>query len=169
MRRSKIVLPVHLVWATYGRLPLIQPEWEAELYDCIRLEATKLRVPLLAIGGVENHVHVVIQLPATRTVSEIVKQLKGVSSRFVSEREFTGDGVFKWQEGYGAFGFHTGLVPKVVGYVENQRKHHHTEETWPALEATDEEVRATDTHVREDAGGAWIEARDFNPSWEVSA
>ena len=160
MRRSKIVVPVHLVWATHGRLPLIQNIWKEEFFDCLRLELTKLRVELLAVGGVEDHVHVAILLPATRTISEIVKQLKGASSRLLAQKLSTTDGFFKWQEGYGAFAFHIGLKNQVVAYIENQVTHHATNDLWPALESVDEETSL----VREDADEVGYEARDFNPS-----
>ena len=115
---------------------------------------------LLAIGGVEDHVHVAVLLPATRTVSEIVKQLKGTSSRLLAQKLAVTDGFFKWQEGYGAFAFHIGLKNRVVGYIENQVAHHANADLWPVLEEVDEDA----TLVREDADEVGYEARDFNPS-----
>ena len=160
MRRSKIVMPVHLVWATHGRLPLIHDDYKEELFDCLRLELAKLRVKLLAIGGVEDHVHVALLLPATRTIAEIVKQLKGTSSRLLAQKLAVTEGFFKWQEGYGAFAFHIGLKNRVVAYVENQVAHHADSELWPVLEAVDEDASL----VCEDADEVGYEARDFNPS-----
>ncbi len=165
MRRSKIIVPLHLVWATYGRLPLILPHWEEDLYECIRLEATKLRLDVLALGGVEDHLHLAILLPATRTIAELMKQIKGASSHFVTQRFLPAEGFFKWQEGYGAFGFHTSLTPRVVAYIENQKTHHANHELWTSLEETDEDASVNNnTLVREDAGEAWLAARHFNAS-----
>jgi REP element-mobilizing transposase RayT len=159
MQRSKIVVPVHLVWATYQRLPLIRVEWKEELYAQIQIELTKLRVDSLAIGGVADHIHLAIRLPATRTVAEIMKQLKGASSHFLGEKLRAEDGFFKWQEGYGAFGFHVGLTSRIISYIENQETHHARNDLWPALEAMEE-----DSLVREDADKVGYAARDFSPS-----
>jgi putative transposase len=157
MRRSKIVIPVHLVWATYEREALIHPDWKEELYGLLRLELKKLNVHMLAIGGVSNHVHLAIRLPATRTVAEIMKQLKGASSHFIGGKLQASDSAFKWQEGYGAFAFHVGLTSRVVAYIENQETHHAQNDLWPVLEATNEEAL-----VREDADEVGYVARDFN-------
>lgn len=159
MRRSKIVIPLHLVWATHERLPLIHPEWQEELYSRIRLELTKLQVDTLAIGGVSNHIHLAIRLPATRTVAEIMKQVKGASSHFLGDKLQDSEGFFKWQEGYGAFAFHVGLTSRIIDYIENQEAHHVQNDLWPVLEATD-----GDALVREDADEVGYVARDFNPS-----
>ena len=167
MRRSKIVMPVHLVWATYGRLPLIHIDHEEGLYACVRLEATKLRLDVLALGGVEDHIHLAIMLPATRTMAEIMKQLKGASSHYMGQYVSSKDSFFKWQEGYGAFAFHANLIPRVVAYIENQKAHHANHDLWLALEDIDEETPTSPTKnslVREDAGVAWSVARHFNAS-----
>ncbi|WP_309714618.1 transposase [Armatimonas sp.] len=153
---------MHLVWATHGRLPLILPHGEADLYECVRLEATKLRLEVLAIGGIEDHVHLAIRLPATRTIAEIMKQIKGASSHHMSQ--VSPDGFFKWQEGYGAFAFHTSLTPRIIAYIENQKTHHANGELLAALEESDEEAPLSNNFVREDAGEAWLEARYFNAS-----
>jgi REP element-mobilizing transposase RayT len=68
----------------------------------------------------EDHAHLLIQLPATLTLAKAVQLLKGSSSKWVGEhgREFS------WQEGYGAFGVSKSNMNAVVKYIANQEKHH---------------------------------------------
>jgi putative transposase len=115
-------LYVHLVWATWDRLPLITGEIERTPYAAIRLEADKLRVEVLELGGVEDHVHVLARLPTTVSVAELAKQLKGSTSHLVTHR-LIGVETFKWQGGYGAFSVSKSGVPRVAGYIQNQRAH----------------------------------------------
>ncbi|MDX1933708.1 MAG: IS200/IS605 family transposase [Capsulimonadales bacterium] len=140
MRRSHIVVPVHLVWATYQRMPLIQPEWEDDLYHCIAQDAAKLRCEILALNGMPDHVHLAVMLPATVTIASIMKQVKGNSSNFITEQILPKDSFFYWQEGYSAYGFHINLTPRVVSYIQNQKKHHSGGTVWPTLESIGEEL-----------------------------
>jgi REP element-mobilizing transposase RayT len=77
----------------------------------------------IAMGGVEDHVHVLVRIPPEISPSELVRQLKGVSSHLVNA-EINPDGVFKWQGGYGAFSMSSDQVARVRWYIENQPSHH---------------------------------------------
>ena len=140
MRRSKVVAPIHLVWTTYQRMPLIRPEIEEALYRCICGEAERLKGEVLAIGGMPDHVHLVVMFPATVSFSKFVQQLKGVSSHFAKERLLSPEEFFYWQEGYGLFAFSARHIPRVVAYIQNQKQHHNENNLWPALEEADEEA-----------------------------
>jgi REP element-mobilizing transposase RayT len=139
MRRSRIRAYVHIVWATRQRLPLISPEMEERLYRCIESESLKLKVKTLSIGGMPDHIHFVGTMPATCSFAELVRQLKGVSSRFVQTELLPGE-FFEWQEGYGLFTLSKNHVEKAVTYVKNQKRHHTTDTVWPEWEETDEET-----------------------------
>ena len=76
-------LHYHLVWATWERAPLITANVERVVHQIIFAKARELGLVLHAVGGVSDHVHVVVSIPPTRCVAEIVKQLKGASSRAV--------------------------------------------------------------------------------------
>ena len=67
-----------------------------------------------------NHVHVLLALPATKTLSEVVRDLKANSSRWMKE---SGED-FGWQEGFGAFSVSPSQVPVVKAYIRNQEEHH---------------------------------------------
>jgi putative transposase len=125
VRRSKITVPLHLVWRTKNNDPWIEPCIERRLHRAIVAEATALEAQVLAINGTQNHVHLAVLFPATVRICDFVKQLKGASSRLATT-ELLGRSVY-WQEGYGAFAFQINLAPKVIGYIRRQKEHHRTE------------------------------------------
>lgn len=139
MRRNKLSLFVHLVWATWDRLPMITPDVERHLYRELESEAIKMRCIVLALNGVADHVHVVLIIPATVAIAELTKQLKGASSHFVNE-VLHPEMPFKWQGSYGAFTISRWDVDKIVNYVKNQKQHHADATLLPEWEETYEEI-----------------------------
>jgi putative transposase len=123
MRRNKLRLYLHLVWAAWDRLPLITPDIERRLYRCIEKEAKDKGCKVLALNGVADHVHLVVSFPTTITIAELVKQVKGVSSHFVND-VLLPPTTFKWQGFYGAFTVSRWDVDQVVQYVKRQKEHH---------------------------------------------
>lgn len=113
----------HIVWATKERLPLIDPAWEADLHGYIWGKATALECIVHAVGGMPEHVHVVLSIPPKLAVATIVGKIKGASSHHISE-QFVLDGMFAWQNEYGVFSFSENALAKIVAYVNNQKKHH---------------------------------------------
>ena len=147
MRRSKIEVYLHFVWATYERRPLLTPEIEQAVYGCILTEAARLRCEVLALGGTEDHVHLAIQFSNTVCLGDLMKQVKGVSSHLV-KAEFGEETFFRWQEGYGVFSFSRPHREKVIAYVQNQKHHHERGNLWPEWEETDEEADELPSPVR---------------------
>lgn len=138
MRRNKVALYVHLVRATWDRLPLIKPEIERRLLRNIESEAQKLGCIVLVINCVEDHVHVLLMLPTTIAISDLVKQMKGVSSHFAND-ELELEYQFKWQGSYGAFTVSRWDVDKIKEYVNRQKEHHATGELMREFEETFDE------------------------------
>ena len=101
MRCAKTELYVHLIWATPGRAALVKPALERSLYRCIEDQAREMGCTVLAIGGMPDHVHMVLRYPAKVSVSRLVQQIKGISSQFATDQLQAGLG-FHWQERYGA-------------------------------------------------------------------
>jgi REP element-mobilizing transposase RayT len=139
VRRSKVEVYLHFVWATYERRPLLTPEIERVAYACILEEALRLHCEVLALGGTENHVHLAVRFSNTVSLGDFMQQIKGVSSRLV-KHEFGEDLFFRWQEGYGVFSFSRPHRDRIVAYVQNQKHHHERGQIWPEWEQTDEEV-----------------------------
>lgn len=139
MRRNKLRLYLHLVWATWDRLPLITPEIERRMYRCIESEAQGQGCTILALNGVADHVHLVVSFPTTITIANLVKQVKGVSSHFVNE-VLAPPVQFKWQGSYGAFTVSRWDVDKIVEYVKRQKEHHAANELRLEWEELFEEI-----------------------------
>jgi REP element-mobilizing transposase RayT len=77
----------------------------------------------IAIGGIEDHIHVLVSLPATMSFAKAVQLIKGGSSKWVHE-SFPQLQDFGWQEGYGAFSLNRSLLDQTVNYINGQREHH---------------------------------------------
>ena len=113
-------------------MPLLLPGVRERVYLCIREEAARLKAEIIAIGGVADHVHVLLRLPATVSIAELVKQLKGSSSH-LANHEVLPHG-FKWQGGYSAGSVSRRLLPIVRNYVLRQEEHHREGTIYPAAE-----------------------------------
>ncbi len=109
---------LHSVFSTKERAPLIRDPHR--LWEYVGGMARTKRVPLLAAGGTENHLHLLFNLPTTMTVAEAVQFFKGNTSRWMNE---TG-GRFGWQEGYGAFSVSRSQRARVTRYIDLQIEHH---------------------------------------------
>ncbi len=92
-----------------------------------RRGAAELRAEVIALNGMEDHVHLVVRLNATLSAAALAKQVKGSSSHLV--RQILGREEFKWQEGYGAFTISPWDVFKVREYVRRRQQEHHRDRT----------------------------------------
>jgi REP element-mobilizing transposase RayT len=112
----------HCTWSTKERRPLITPEMQERLWAYLGGIAKQNDMRALAIGGVEDHVHVLLSLPSTMPIAKAVQLLKGGSSKWVHET--FPDKLFAWQEGYGAFSVGISQVDDTVAYIRGQAEHH---------------------------------------------
>ena len=135
MRAPYTQLYLHAVWATWDRLPRITPAVQPQVFAAIQAQSQKVAVDILTIGGVADHVHVLLRYPNTKTVADIIKALKGGSSHLVSQVMRLPD-PFRWQGGYGAFTVSKSAVPKVRDYILRQEQHHRSGTVLPDLETT---------------------------------
>jgi REP element-mobilizing transposase RayT len=111
----------HIVFSTKGREPSIPEKNQPKLWAYMAGIATNHDMRALAIGGIENHIHALISLPATMSISKAVQVLKANSSRWINESRRIR---FEWQEGYFACSVSRSQIPTVSKYIANQREHH---------------------------------------------
>ncbi len=116
-------LVYHFTWSTKNRDPLITPEVEARLYPYIRYKCKSLGYRLHAIGGTEDHLHILVSLTPSQRVADVAWRLKGASSHYIN-KESGLDAVLYWQDGYGVVTLRQSEIPKVARYIHNQKKHH---------------------------------------------
>jgi putative transposase len=109
---------LHCVFSTKERQNLIRNPQELWRYVAALAHAKDIHV--LAAGGTENHLHVLILLPQTITLATAMKEIKANSSRWMRETSAT----FQWQEGYGAFSVSQSQRQTVMDYIANQMQHH---------------------------------------------
>jgi putative transposase len=111
---------VHVVYSTKDRKNLIPTGLEKQLYSFIASIAREHKIPLLAAGGMPNHIHLLFLLPATLSLASAINLFKTNSSRLLHEHGL----VFQWQNGYGAFSVSVSQLDKVTDYIRNQPDHH---------------------------------------------
>jgi REP element-mobilizing transposase RayT len=126
MADSYSSLYYHIVFSTKHREPWIRQDIEQRVWSFLGGIADRYGMTPLRIGGLEDHLHVVVAIPPTLTVSKAVQMLKGGSSRWV-RTTFPDLDAFGWQDGYGAFTVSKSQLPATITYVEQQRERH---ETW---------------------------------------
>lgn len=114
---------IQVVFAVQGRQCLIRPEWKEELYKYITGIVSNHEQKLLAINGVADHVHLLIGLKPTMALSDLVRDIKANSSRFINEKHWVA-GKFQWQAGFGAFSYGHSQLDKIIQYIQNQERHH---------------------------------------------
>ncbi|OYX22666.1 MAG: transposase, partial [Algoriphagus sp. 32-45-6] len=78
---------------------------------------------VLAINGMPDHVHILIGMRPTQSLSDLMQDIKGDSSKWINQKRLT-SGKFSWQEGYGAFSYSKSHVARVIQYIQNQEVHH---------------------------------------------
>jgi putative transposase len=124
-----------MVWATWDRAPIITPVIRDRIYPMMQRHADNLGAQVIAIGGIEDHVHVLARFPSALTIAMLVQRMKGASSYLATQ--VMGE-LFRWQGSYGAFTVSERGVDRVRDYVLNQEAHHRDGTTHPWLEVTGE-------------------------------
>jgi putative transposase len=115
----------HCVFATKDREPVLIPRLRERLWPYLGGIARQNGMKTLAIGGVADHVHVLLSLPPTISVAKAMQLLKGNSSKWIHET-FPELRSFAWQEGYGAFSIGVSGIEETCAYIRNQEEHHRT-------------------------------------------
>ncbi|MFO0897324.1 MAG: IS200/IS605 family transposase [Pirellulales bacterium] len=122
MPQSFSSLHVHVVFSTKDRTPLIRPELASRLHPYLGGISNELACPAVAIGGMPDHVHMLVDLSRERTVADVVRTIKTNSSKWM--RQELGERRFVWQTGYGAFAVNRSNLEDVKGCIADQAEHH---------------------------------------------
>lgn len=114
---------IHSVWSTKERASLIEPSKEHVIYDMLKDEFQDQGCFVKIINGMPDHVHSLFLLNLKKSVSDIIKQVKGSSSH-----EINGQNIirykFSWQTGFAAYSVSESSLEKVFHYIKNQKQHH---------------------------------------------
>jgi putative transposase len=116
----------HLIFSTKKRTPFIASDIEQRLWAYVGGIARKRGMTAVQVGGIEDHLHVLIMTKPTVAPSQAAQWLKAESSKWIHET-FEGMRSFAWQDGYGVFTVTKSMVPGVIEYIKGQRQHHSTQ------------------------------------------
>ncbi len=116
-------LLVHVIFSTQDRRPAIATEIQLDLFAYMGGIVRGLRGRALAIGGTNDHVHVLMRLPQDASVADVVRVVKTNSSRWIHEK-WPDRAAFSWQTGYGAFSVSESSAEAVIKYIFEQPIHH---------------------------------------------
>src|SRR5213595_2218522 len=122
MGSTYLSLHYHIVFATKARQPWIAPSWSARLHEYLGGTVRGLDGVPEAIGGVDDHVHLLVGLRATHRLADFIRELKKAATSWVREQGL--EPQFAWQEGYAAFTVSPTAREEVRGYIHNQEEHH---------------------------------------------
>ena len=102
---------------------IIGNSWKEELYRYITGIIQNNEHKVLAINGMPDHIHILIGMRPVQSLSELMQDIKGDSSRWINQKTFLKNR-FSWQEGYGAFSYSKSHIGNVIDYIRNQEIHH---------------------------------------------
>ena len=114
---------VQLVFAVKNRETALRKEIRSNVFEYMSGILTNQKHKSIIINGLSNHVHILIGLNPSISVSDTVHEVKRSSTLFIN-RERLCSGKFSWQEGYGAFSYSRSQISDIYKYIENQEEHH---------------------------------------------
>ena len=114
---------IQIVFAVKGRQSLIKFSWEEELYKYITGIVQNKKQKMLAINGMQDHIHILIGMKPSCNLSDLIREIKKATNGFINEKKFC-QYKFEWQEGFGAFSYSHSALNNVIEYIVNQKEHH---------------------------------------------
>jgi REP element-mobilizing transposase RayT len=114
---------IQVVFAVQNRESLIGSKWKNELYQYLVGIIQNHHHKVIAINGMPDHVHILIGLRPSQSISDLMQKVKGDSSKWINRKGFV-LGKFSWQEGYGVFSYGKSQIDDVIEYIKRQEIHH---------------------------------------------
>jgi putative transposase len=114
---------IQVVFAVKNRNAVIESEWKSRLLGVIGNLINESGCKTIIVNGVEDHVHCLLGLKPAISISEVMRIVKGRSSKYINDHQLTKH-KFEWQEGYGVFSYSQSHVDAVYKYIANQENHH---------------------------------------------
>ncbi len=121
MPQSLAKVYLHLIFSTKNREPVLDVQWRDELFHVLGGTANNLGCPSIIVGGVADHIHMLLQLGRTITIADAVGKIKSTSSLWINQTHLS---PFHWQSGYAAFSVSQSNLDAVREYIRCQPQHH---------------------------------------------
>jgi len=123
MSNTYTQIHIQAVFAVRSRECLIGYSWKDELFRYMTGIVQNQGHKVLAINGISDHVHILFGMRPLQSLSELIQDIKGDSSKWINMKGFI-QGHFRWQEGYGAFSYRKRDISYIIEYIRNQESHH---------------------------------------------
>jgi putative transposase len=118
-----VYLFVHVIWSVERREPLLSKPVRRVLFAHMQKEGEEKGLKIMAVGGVEDHIHCLVQLMPSQNLLQVVKSIRTSSSRWLNETQLL-DAGFEWEEGYAAYSVSPSGVKQVIEYIGKQEDYH---------------------------------------------
>ena len=126
MANTYTQLHIQFVFAVKFRDSVIGQDWEERLYTYMTGIIQNYNHKVLAINGMPDHIHILIGMRPTQSVSDLMETVKSSSSKWINQEKFLKT-KFAWQDGFSAFSYTKSHVAAVQKYIYNQKEHHKKE------------------------------------------
>ncbi len=123
MTNTYTQIHIQFVFAVKYRNAVIESSWKNDLYKYMAGIVKNNNHKLLSINGMPDHIHILVGLRPSQSISDLLQDMKGSSSKWINSMKLV-KGKFEWQEGYGAFSYSKSHLDNVIRYIENQEQHH---------------------------------------------
>ena len=114
---------IHAIFTVQNRECIINDSWQDELYKYIMGIIRENQHKPIVINGMPDHIHVLFGMRPAQSLSDLLQDIKGSSSKWINEKKFI-KCRFSWQEGFGAFSYSKSEIPNVIKYINSQKEHH---------------------------------------------
>jgi putative transposase len=130
----------HIVWTTKDRRPTIEEIEEEILAASFKATFTELDAIPHAVGFMPDHVHIAASVPPKNAVADLVRRLKGASTRAANlDSRRLDRPTFGWQDSYGVLSFGEKALPDVIAYITTQKERHNSRDLWQIMERTSDD------------------------------
>lgn len=114
---------IQYVFTVKGRRNLLEKTWRQEVFKYMAGIIKAKDQKSIIVNGTADHVHVFVGLKPSMSISDLIRDIKNNSSKFINEQGWV-NGKFSWQEGYGVFSYAHSQIENVYQYILKQEEHH---------------------------------------------
>lgn len=133
LQNSHSKVYVHAIWSTHYRMPWLNKEICQALYLRIGEIISNLGGVMHEIGGVEDHLHLLLEMPKDHALSDIIREIKTSTTHWLKMADRSMFRDFEWQIGFGGFTVSLAAIQTIKSYIQKQEEHHRTksfQEEW---------------------------------------
>ncbi len=134
--QNRVYLFVHIIWSVHNREPLLTKPIRAILFSHLQKRAGEKGINVLAVNGVEDHVHVLLQLHPAQNLSQVVKSIRTDAADWLNETKLIAS-PFQWEEAYAALSVNPSTIKQVTDFLGRQEEYHKTKTLESELEVFD--------------------------------